>query len=144
VHIDCLHDALARPLGAKLDQGVGGAGYLRTLADLLTRASPSIEPFELDDPTSSMARWRNLLEPILEPEAVALHRRFLTTRFVTVELALRAQTGRPDHALFLSYLIDAADGLLRAPLSAETRRLSKRTTPRPAAPACVDTDDLDP
>ncbi|MBS9376034.1 TetR/AcrR family transcriptional regulator [Rhodococcus sp. B50] len=121
--IATLAAALVRPLGAKLSQGASGAGYLQTMSDLLTRANPSVEPFGLADPSSSMARWGGLLEPLLEPEAVQLHRRFLTARFVVVELALRAQTDRKDHALLLSHVIDAAAGQLTAPVSAETHRL---------------------
>ena len=115
--------ALVRPLGAKLDQGIAGAGFLRTMSDLLTRPDPSVEPLGAGSPASSMQRWRTLLEPSLAPEAVLLHRRFLTTRFVIVELALRARTDRTEHALFLSHLIDVAAGQLLAPVSAETRRL---------------------
>ena len=115
--------ALVRPLGAKLDQGIAGAGFLRTMSDLLTRPDPSVEPLGVGSPVSSMQRWRALLEPLLEPEAVLLHRRFLTLRFVVVELALRARTERTEHALFLSHLIDVAAGQLLAPVSAETRRL---------------------
>ncbi|MBS9376044.1 TetR/AcrR family transcriptional regulator [Rhodococcus sp. B50] len=121
--ITTLAAALVRPLGAKLNQGVSGAGYLRTMADLLTRANPSVEPFGPAHPGSSMVRWGSLLEPLLEPEAVLLHRRFLTARFVVVELALRAQTERKDHSLFLSHVIDVAAGQLTAPVSAETHRL---------------------
>ncbi|QIK49377.1 helix-turn-helix domain containing protein [Gordonia hongkongensis] len=123
--VTALAAALVRPLGAKLDQGLAGAGYLRTMSDLLTRPNPSVQPFG-DETSSSMSRWSALLEPLLEPEAVLLHRRFLTARFVVVELALRAQTERTDHALFLSHLIDSASGQLAAPVSAETHRLRKQ------------------
>ncbi|MFC5995857.1 helix-turn-helix domain-containing protein [Pseudonocardia hispaniensis] len=121
--VHTLAGALVRPLAVKLEQGSSGAGYLRTMADLLTRPVPSMEPLALDDPNSSIVRWRRLLEPLLEPAAVELHRRFHTVRFVVVEFALRARAGRTDHRLFVSQLVDAAAGLLSAGVSAETRRL---------------------
>lgn len=130
--VAALAAALVRPLGAKLQQGTSGAGYLRTMSDLLTRANPSVQPLGPEDPGSSMVRWSALLEPLLEPEAVLLHRRVLTARFVVVELALRAQTEREDHALFLSHLTDVAAGQLAAPVSAETHRLRlARSAPTP-------------
>ncbi len=119
-----LAGALVRPLAAKLDDATSGSGYLKMLADLLTRPQPPVAPLELDDPNSSMVRWRGCLEPLLDPAALALHRRFLTVRFVVVELAGRAQAaGRQHHELFVSQLVDAATGLLTAPVSAETNRL---------------------
>lgn len=118
-----LAGALVRPLAVELDQGTAGAGYLRTVADLLTRPVPFVEPLALDEPGSSMRRWRGLLEPLLEAEAVELHRRFHTIRFVAVEMALRARSGRSDHRLFTSQLVDAAAGLLSVRVSDETRRL---------------------
>ncbi|NMH97678.1 TetR/AcrR family transcriptional regulator [Pseudonocardia acidicola] len=122
--VHALAGALVRPLAAKLDQGGSGAGYLRTLADLLTRPEPTVAPLRVEEPGDSMARWRTLLEPLLEPAAVDLHRRFHTLRFVVVELAHRAQApGRTDHRLFVSQLVDAATGLLSAAVSEETRRL---------------------
>lgn len=122
--------ALVRPLAVKLDQGTAGAGYLRTVADLLTRPVPFVEPLAFDDPGSSVSRWRGLLEPLLEPEAVDLHRRFHTIRFVVVEMALRARSGRSDHALFTSQLVDAAAGLLSARVSEQTRALRAARRPR--------------
>ncbi|GEL21439.1 hypothetical protein PSU4_03930 [Pseudonocardia sulfidoxydans NBRC 16205] len=115
--------ALVEPLAAKLDQGAAGAGYLRTVADLLTRPVPSMAPLALDQPGGSIGRWRALLEPVLEPDAVELHRRFLTVRFVAVEMAQRARAGRDDHRLFVSQLVDAAAGLLGSRVSARTREL---------------------
>ncbi|WP_214369467.1 TetR/AcrR family transcriptional regulator [Pseudonocardia sp. H11422] len=119
-----LAGALVRPLAVELEQGAAGAGYLRTLADLLTRREPTVEPLGVGEPGDSMARWRALLAPLLDPAAVDLHRRFHTLRFVAVELAHRAQdTGRSDHRLFVSQLVDAAAGLLAAGVSEQTRRL---------------------
>ncbi|MCW0212151.1 MAG: TetR family transcriptional regulator [Pseudonocardia sp.] len=120
-----LAGAIARPYAVKLDQGASGAGYLRTVADLITRPEPAIEPLGIDGSDSSIMRWRLLVEPLLEPEAVALHRRFHVIRFVAVELAQRSRVpGRTDHRLFVSQLVDAAAGLLSAGVSEETRRLS--------------------
>ncbi|GEL20023.1 TetR/AcrR family transcriptional regulator [Pseudonocardia asaccharolytica] len=121
--VHTLAGALVRPLAVKLEQGSSGAGYLRTMSDLLTRPVPSMEPLDVDEPDSSIVRWRTLLEPLLEPAAVELHRRFHTVRFVVVEFALRARSGRTDHRLFVSQLVDAAAGLLAAGVSEETRRL---------------------
>jgi AcrR family transcriptional regulator len=118
-----LAGALVRPIAVKLDQGAAGAGYLRTVADLLTRPVPMMAPLAIDEPGSSTSRWRELLEPLLEPEAVELHRRFHTMRFVAVEVALRARSGRTDHRMFVSQLVDAAAGLLSARVSEESRRL---------------------
>lgn len=119
-----LAGALARPPAHELDQGVSGAGYLRTVADLLTRPEPSTEHLGYDREGGSIVRWRRLLEPLLDPDAVVLHRRFYVIRFVDVELALRARApGRRDHRLFVSQLVDSAAGLLAAASSDETRAL---------------------
>jgi AcrR family transcriptional regulator len=122
--IHLLAGALARPPARKLDQGTSGAGYLRTVADLLTRPEPLTEPLGYDREGGSMRRWRLLLEPLLDPDAVVLHRRFHVIRFVDVELAQRARApGRRDHRLFVSQLVDSAAGLLGARSSNETRKL---------------------
>ena len=118
--------ALVHPLGMKLQQGTAGAGYLRTISDLLTRADPSVEPFGPETPDSSMVRWGALLEPLLDPIAVRMHRRFITARFAAIELALRAQTDRDDHRLFLGHLTDIVTGQLAAPVSASTRALHEQ------------------
>ncbi|MEK6439726.1 TetR/AcrR family transcriptional regulator [Pseudonocardia sp. T1-2H] len=126
-----LAGALARPFAVKLDQGESGSGYLRTLADLITRPDPAIKTLGIDGSDSSILRWRMLVEPLLEPEAVALHRRFHVIRFVAVELAQRSRVpGRTDHRLFVSQLVDAAAGLLSARVSEETRRLSAGRRPK--------------
>lgn len=118
-----LADALVRPYAAKLGDGISGAGYLRVLADLLTQPRPSDAPWQ-DERFTSLRRWRRLSEPILDPDALALHRRFHTLRFVVVELAQRASIpGKSDHRLFVSQLVDATVGLLSAEPSALTRRL---------------------
>ncbi|WP_433502264.1 TetR/AcrR family transcriptional regulator [Pseudonocardia halophobica] len=129
--IAALAGALVRPSAVKLDQGASGAGYLRTVADLLTRPEPQTEPLGYDVQGGSILRWRALLEPLLDPDAVVLHRRFHVIRFVDVELAQRARApGRRDHRLFVSQLVDSAAGLLSARTSEETRRLRAERTER--------------
>lgn len=115
--------ALVRPLAAELDNPDGGLGYLQLVADLYNRPNPTFEPSALEDPTDSLQRWRALAMPLLSPEAVRLHRRFDALRFTVSELARRGRTGRRDHRLFTSQLIDLVEALLRAPVSEETRRL---------------------
>jgi AcrR family transcriptional regulator len=123
-----LAGALVRPLAPKLDQGAGGLGYLRTLTEQLNSPSPSLVPLHLEREGSSMQRWSELVGPLLDDEAVRMHRRFLTVRFVVSELALRARrSGRRDDRLFVAHLIDLAAGLLLAPVSAESRRLRVET-----------------
>ena len=39
--ITALASALVRPWAVKLDQSISGAGYLRTMSDLLTRSNPA-------------------------------------------------------------------------------------------------------
>lgn len=118
-----LAGALVRPLAAEL-QTDGGAGYLQVLADLLNRPQPAIDPASLDDPTNSVYRWRHLTEPLLQPEAIRQHRRFVALRFATTELARRARTPQHrDHRAFVSDLVDLVTGLLTAPISPESRRL---------------------
>lgn len=122
-----LAEALVLPLASKLEQGPSGAGYLRLVTDLLHRPRPSMAPWAPQDPASSMLRWRDVVEPLLDPAAVALHRRFHTARFVIGELGERALAEpRGDDALFVSQLVDAAAGLLGAPISAQTRALLGR------------------
>jgi len=119
-----LAGALVRPEAVELDAGTSGAGYLRTVADLLTRAEPSTASIGMDVEGGSINRWRALIDPLLDPDAVELHRRFHAIRFVFVELAQRTRApGRTDHRLFVSQLVDSAAGLLGARSSAETRRL---------------------
>lgn len=119
-----LAGALVRPLATKLDQGAGGLGYLRTLAEQLTSPSPSLIPLHLEREGSSIRRWSELVGPLLEDEALRTHRRFLAVRFAVSELALRARRSeRRDDRLFVAHLVDVSAGLLLAPVSAESRRL---------------------
>lgn len=125
-------EALVRPLAAKLDQGVSGAGYLRVVSDLINAPMPSTEPWAPESPDSSTVRWRRLLEPLLDPQAIDLHRRFHTLRFVVSELTQRAcAEGRTDHRLFVSQLIDMVVGLLGAEVSDDTRALIISTQEKP-------------
>src|SRR5919108_3854076 len=125
--------ALVRPLAAKLADDDGGPSYLQIMGDLMNRPRPVIDQAALDDPASSVFRWRTLVAPLLDNDATRLHRRFTAIRFTAVELARRARSApHTDDRLFVSHLIDLAAGLLAAPLSAETLRLDvERTIQRP-------------
>ncbi len=124
--------ALVEPLAATLATP-GGPGFLQVLSDLANRPRPAIDPASLDDPTDSTYRWRAAVEPLLSPEAVRLHRRFLAVRFTLAELARRTRDRRgSSDALFVSDLVDLVTGVLSAPVSAETTTLA-RGRRRPAA-----------
>lgn len=114
--------ALVLPLAAKLADP-SGRDYLRIHAELTHRPHPEIDPADVD-PGASILRWRTAIEPLLDPDAIRLHRRHTVTRFVTVELARRAITApHTDDRLFVNHLVDLAAALLTAPLSADTLRL---------------------
>ncbi len=125
--------ALVRPQAAKLADADGGPAYLQIMGDLMNRPRPVINPADLDDPESSVFRWRTLVAPLLDNDATRLHRRFTAIRFTATELARRARSApHTDDRLFVSHLIDLVAGLLAAPLSAETLRLdAERPTQRP-------------
>src|SRR3546814_2007020 len=91
------------------------------VADLYNRPNPTFEPGAADDPTTSLGRWRQLVRPLLSPEAVRLHRRFDSLRFAVSEVARRSRSGRRDHRLFVSQLTDLVTAFLTAPVSEETR-----------------------
>jgi AcrR family transcriptional regulator len=119
-----LAGALVRPSAAMLADGDGGPAYLQIVADLMNRPRPVIDPASLDDPASSVYRWRTLVAGLLDNDATRLHRRFMAMRFAAVELARRARSApHTDDRLFVSHLVDLVTGLLAAPLSDETRRL---------------------
>ena len=123
-----LAEALVRPFAAKLDQGTSGRGYLRSASELINGSNPLPDVWGADLPGGSLIRWRDLLEPLLDPDAVALHRRFHTMRFVLAELAQRARWEREnDNRLFISQLIDSVAGLLTAEISVETRAIVAET-----------------
>lgn len=118
-----LAGALVRPLAAELAVD-GGPGYLQLLADLATRPRPAIAAASIEDPTDSTFRWRAEVAALLDPEALALHRRFTAIQFTLTELARRGRDGRVrDNQLFVSHLVDLVTALLAAPVSAETERL---------------------
>lgn len=119
-----LAGALVRPLAASLADP-GGPGYLQVLSDLANRPRPAIDPASLDDPTDSLFRWRTLVEPLLDAEAVVLHRRFLAIRFTLAEVSRRTRDRRGrDDELFTSDLVDLVGGLLAAPVSEETQHIA--------------------
>jgi AcrR family transcriptional regulator len=121
--------ALVRPLSAKLSDPDGGPEYLQIYADLLNRPNPLIGPSPLEDlgdPGDSIHRWRLLIEPLLEEDAVRLHRRFTALFHTAAELARRARSGpHVDDRLFTSYVIDVVTAILQAPVTDETRRLTR-------------------
>jgi AcrR family transcriptional regulator len=120
-----LASALVRPSAAKLADSDGGPAYLRISAQLLNRPKAPPGPAHISDPTSSITRWRLLVEPLLPPDATRLHRRFTAIRFSALELGRRASSGpHTDDRLFVSHLIDLVTGILAAPVSGETRRLA--------------------
>lgn len=119
--------ALVLPLAAKLADP-SGRDYLRIHAELAHRPHPEIDPADVD-PSASILRWRTMIEPLLDADAIRLHRRHTVTRFVAVELARRADTApHTDDRLFVSHLIDLAAALLTAPLSVGTLRLEADRT----------------
>lgn len=126
--------ALVRPWAAELATPEGRQ-YLRILGSALGQ----IPPMEDLLTSASLVRWRDLLEPLLSPNTVRLHRRFASLRFAAYELAARARIDPSrDQRLFESQLIDLVAGLLLAPVSEETRRALSQTrgkrTARATAP----------
>jgi AcrR family transcriptional regulator len=116
--------ALVRPLAAKLADPDGGPEFLQIHADLMNRPQPIVAGAG-EDETVSTNRWRALIEPLLAPEAVALHRRFAAMLFNAVELGRRARSGpHTDDRLFTSSLVDVVTAMLGAPVSDETSRLA--------------------
>ena len=121
-----LAGALVRPL-ADLLPVAGGPGYLQVVSDLVNRPRPAIDPPTVDDPADSVFRWREVVEPLLSPEAVVLHRRFAAIRFTHAELARRTRDRRGSaDDLFVSDLVDLVTGLLAAPVSIETSERAER------------------
>jgi AcrR family transcriptional regulator len=134
--VRALAGALVRPLAAKLADEDGGVEYLQILADLINRPRPVINPADLDDPASSIFRWRTLVGRLLEDDATRLHRRFVAIRFAAVELGRRARSApHSDDRLFTSHLVDLVAGVLTTPLSDETRRLAAERPDGAGSPA---------
>jgi AcrR family transcriptional regulator len=129
--IRALAGALVRPLTAKLVDPDGGPEYLQIHADLMNRPRPVFDAAEVDNPRSSIHRWRALVGALLDDDATRLHRRFVAIRFSAFEVARRARSGpHVDDRLFTSDLVDLVTGVLSAPLSDETRRLDAERRPR--------------
>ena len=123
--------ALVRPFAAKLADADGGPAYLQIVADLVQRPQPILEPLATERVGSSMYRWRELIAPLLEPEALRLHRRFMAIRLAAIELGIRARTApHTDDRLFTSQLVDLVTGLLAAHSSPETLRLARERAAR--------------
>lgn len=128
-----LAGALVRPLAAKLADPDGGPQYLQIHAELMNRPRPVFDPVDVDNPSSSIGRWRALVAVLLDEDATRLHRRFVAIRFSAFEVARRARSGpHTDDRLFTSDLVDLVTGVLSAPLSDETRRLDAERTRHPA------------
>lgn len=126
--------ALVRPLAAKLADADGGRQFLQIYSELIER------PHHADagtDSSDSLQRWRRMLEPLLDEDAVRLHRRFTAILHTAIELSRRARDrARADDRLFTSYLIDVVTSILAAPVSEETKRLAverDRKRRRPAS-----------
>jgi AcrR family transcriptional regulator len=123
--IRALAEALVLPLAAKLADPDGGGAYLRICTELLSRRRPLLPAEVLEDRGDSFMRWRQLVDPFLDPAAIRLHRRLVVFRFTMAELANRAATApHTDDRLFVSQLIDLVVAMLAAPASPETQRLS--------------------
>jgi AcrR family transcriptional regulator len=124
--IRTLAAALVRPLAAKLADDDGGPAFLQIYSDLLNRPNPLMTPSVFDAGGDSFQRWRKLTAPLVETDAVRLHRRFTALLHAAVELSRRARSGpHPDDRLFTSWLVDVVAAILAAPVSSETRRLAK-------------------
>ena len=147
--VRALAGALVRPMAAKLADRDGGPEYLQIMADLMNRPRAVVDPADLDNPASSINRWRQLAGRLLGEDASRLHRRFAAIRFAAIEVGRRARSGpHTDDRLFVSDLVDLVTGLLSAPVAEETRRLiAERERGRAAAgdePASSDTAEAAP
>src|SRR5690606_18699552 len=122
--VRALAGALVRPMAAKLSDPDGGPEYLQIMADLMNRPRAVVDPADVDNPASSIHRWRQLAGRVLGEDASRLHRRFAAIRFAAIEIGRRARSGpHTDDRLFVSDLVDLVAGLLSAPVAEETRRL---------------------
>jgi AcrR family transcriptional regulator len=121
-----LSAALVHPIAAKLDDADGGLEFLRIYAELVNRPRAAVTPEIPDDGNpGSLERWRVLVGPLLDPEALRLHRRFTAIRLTAFELGRRAGSGpHADDRLFVSHLVDLVVATLVAPVSEETVRLA--------------------
>jgi AcrR family transcriptional regulator len=130
-----LSAALVLPAAAKLADPDGGPQYLQINAELLNQPNAHFETVPRRGASSSIDRWRSLVQPYLKRDATLLHRRFTAIRFSAVELGRRAQTApHRDDRLFSSQLVDLVTALLLAPVSAQTAALAiERDRHRPEA-----------
>ena len=124
--------ALVCPYSSKLDDRDGGPELLLVYSDVLNRPDPMIEPGALTDPGKSLHRWRRLVDPLLDADAIALHRRFTATTVTITEPGRRARAaGRHDHRLFVSTLVDHVTSILATTASNETKELMVARTGGP-------------
>jgi AcrR family transcriptional regulator len=134
-----LAGALVRPLAAKLSDPDGGPAFLQIYAELLNRPSPQVR--SADGRFGSLSRWREAVEPLLDREAVRLHRRLTAIVHTAVELARRARSApHTDDRLFTSYLVDVVAAILTAPVSTETARLADERDAARGTPDPVEND----
>jgi AcrR family transcriptional regulator len=125
-----LASALVAPAAAKLADPDGGRHYLQVSAEFYTRPNRMMNRSPEIRPNDSIARWHNLLDPLVPAEERAvLHTRYPAIRFAFVELARRAASEpREDDRLFTSHLTDLVAALLAAtPSNATSRLLDQRT-----------------
>lgn len=116
--------ALVRPAAAKLADE-SGRRHLQIWAELLNRHRPPRPGEPHEDTGGSVDRWRRGVAPLLDVQAVRVHRRFTAIRCAAAELGRRAASGsHGDDRLFVSHLIDLVAGILAAPVSDETVRLA--------------------
>jgi AcrR family transcriptional regulator len=116
--------ALVRPAAAKLSD-LSGRRHLQIWAELLARPRPPGPGEPHEDAGGSIDRWRRGVAPLLDVQAVRVHRRFTAIRCAAAELGRRAASGsHGDDRLFVSHLIDLVAGILAAPVSDETVRLA--------------------
>jgi AcrR family transcriptional regulator len=126
-----LASALVRPLAAKLADPDGGRHFLQIYAELIDRPREPSSSNGTGGGGDSLARWRVLVDPHLDPDAARLHRRYTAILHTTIELGRRARGARrADDRLFISYLVDVVAAILAAPVSTETRRLAKERDER--------------
>lgn len=124
---------LVHPFAAKLSDPDGGPEFLQIYTDLLNRPVPIIEAGVLEDARTSLFRWRNFTNPLIDQDAVVLHRRFTAITITISELGRRARaTERTDQRLFVSTLTDHVASILATTASPETRALlTQRDQQRP-------------
>jgi len=126
--------ALVQPYADELTSPPGGPAFLQVYAELVNGPNPMIEPGTLDDPGSSLYRWRRAVEPFLTPDAVRLHVRYTAICHAITELGRRARAGRAgDQRLFVSHLVDTTAAILNSTPSTETLAIMRDRKPhRPA------------